>query len=371
MVLPNDRLFASVPDPPLWTDPTLMDGIGQVVGLWCRAHEQCILPLGVEKIEFYRGTPPPGTIVPVRMETVSFDQQTRKIRCNVEIEDGQGSVWVRIVGWTEWVMNWPKRYVDFVCLPQRHLVAEELALPEMPDGSICMMLTRHDFRHITHEWAARMFFHSKEMAEFLALDGNRGQAHLLFGRTAIKEAVRLWWMRQYGTPELPHPAEFAVAHDELGRPYLEPADDPALPHISLAHCDDCNVALAAGSPVGIDIEPADRDTRSILANFATAEEIQLIDHLASLQPDQAWETRLWCAKEAAAKALRTGLQGRPKDFQALDVDDAGGLLIHHGPSGERLVAHSVRVEDWIIAYTAATELAGNKSLDVQGQIEVQ
>jgi acyl transferase domain-containing protein/phosphopantetheinyl transferase (holo-ACP synthase) len=370
-LLPNDRLFASLADPPMWTDPTLMDGIGQIVGLWCMAHEQCILPIGVEKIEFYRATPPPGIVVPLRMETVSFDHDTRKIRCNVEIEDGQGCVWVRIAGWTEWVMNWPKRYVDFVCLPQRYLLAEELTLPGVPEGSTCMVMTRYDFRHVSHEWAARMFFHSKEMEEFLALDSNPRQAPLLFARSAIKEAVRLWWARQYGTPELPHPAAFAVAHDELGRPYLEPAGDPTLPHISLAHTGDFNVALAASVPVGIDVEPANRDTRSILADFATAEERELVDQLATIQPDEAWETRLWCAKEAAAKALGTGLQGRPKDFQALDVDADGGLLIHHVPTGERLVVYSVRVEEFIIAYTAATELIGDKVLDTQGRLEVQ
>jgi phosphopantetheinyl transferase len=118
------------------------------------------------------------------------------------------------------------------------------------------------------------------------------------------------------------------------------------------------VAIASDFVVGIDIEPVGRDTQDILPFFATEEEIALVDALASASPDAAAATRLWCAKEAVAKALGTGLQGRPRDFEALAVEENGDFLIQHSPSGERLVAHTFAVGSFIIACCAVPEDGG-------------
>jgi phosphopantetheinyl transferase len=112
------------------------------------------------------------------------------------------------------------------------------------------------------------------------------------------------------------------------------------------------VAIAADAPIGVDLEEAERDTRGILPEFATADECIRITQLAEAHPHEAFETRLWCAKEAAAKALGTGLQGRPKDLEAVECDDEGAFLIQHAPTGERLVVCSARVDRFLVACTA-------------------
>jgi phosphopantetheinyl transferase len=131
---------------------------------------------------------------------------------------------------------------------------------------------------------------------------------------------------------MPHPSQFVIAHDGSGRRYLVPGDGPEMPQISLAHTAEGAVAIAADMAVGIDLEPATRDARPLLPDFATASEVELVEQLTAVAPEDAAAIRLWCAKEAMAKARGTGLQGRPKDFEALAAEEDGSFLLRHGPS---------------------------------------
>ncbi len=348
--MPRDRLFASHSDPLLLTDPCLLDGMGQFVGLWARMHQQFILPIGVDKIEFYGPPPPVGTTCPLRMEVVSCDPQTRQMRFHIELEDGTGAVYARFQGWTDWILNCSVRYEEAASRPECHVLSEEIALPGLTEGSVGTLVTRDYLSGADPEWAARLFLHSQEMPRFWEASGKDRRRQFLASRAAVKDAVRLWWSRKYGTA-LPHPAEFAIEHDERGRPFLLPGDDPALPHISLAHTAAAAVAIASDVPVGIDVEEADRDTHSILDEFTTAEERALIDPLSTKYPEENFETRLWCAKEAAAKALGTGLGGRPRDFEAIEIEEEGNFLIHHASTRERLVVRSARFGAFLVAWT--------------------
>jgi len=229
------------------------------------------------------------------------------------------------------------------------------------------------------DWSARLYLHLRELPAYW--EQNKEQRRLtVLSRAAVKDAVRMWWSRKHGT-SLPHPAEFAIEHDALGRPYPLTLSSPPeggerwgegmLPYISLAHTAAGAVALASDVPVGIDLEEAGRDTRAILNDFTTREERAQIDRLSALYPDEAFETRLWCAKEAASKALGTGLRGRPSDFEAIESDDEGAFLIHHAPTGERLVVRSVRVGAFIIAYAARTGPAPAETANKIGQAVIE
>jgi acyl transferase domain-containing protein/phosphopantetheinyl transferase len=352
---PRAGLFASRPEPLMLTDPCVMDAVGQVVGLWGKVNRQGILPLGVEKVEFYGPPPAPGTRIPISMEILELDQDTFQIRANVLLEDGDGAVWARLQGWTLLIDKTSDGYNDCSRWPHFHLWAQELDWPEAPAGSVCTALTvtRPDFEGICREVASRLVLHEAELAEFQALTDPRRQREFLASRIAAKDAARLWWARRHGGEGLPLPSLFRIAHDALGRPYLASDEGPALPHISLAHTATGAVAIAADVPVGIDLEPASRDVQPLLPDFATPFEMELIEHLAEVCPEDAPATRLWCAKEAMAKALGTGLQGRPKDFEALAAEGDGDFLIQHGPSGDRMLVHTARVGPFLVALASA------------------
>ena len=132
------------------------------------------------------------------------------------------------------------------------------------------------------------------------------------------------------------------------------AGDPAVPPRTQP-----SIAVSADVEVGIDLEPIDRDVHSILSQFATPDEIELVNSFSAQQPDEAWPTRLWCAKEAVGKVLGTGLGGRPKDFTAVELSPEGRLLMHHVPTGSTYVVTSVRVNEFVVAYTSALALVAD------------
>ncbi len=245
--MPRDRLFASRPDPLLLTDPCLMDGVGQFVGLITQAFNHYILPIGVEKIEFYGPPPAPGVLVPIRAEVVACDTDARQFRFHLELEDGEGGVWARLAGWTDWMLNWQDRYHDVCRNPYRHLMAEEIALPDVPTDSVCMSVTRDCLTGVDLDWFARLYLHSRELPGFWERTKEL-RRRMILSRAAIKDAVRLWWSRKYEIP-LRHPAEFAISQDDCGQLNVKADEELALPHIRLTYTEDGAVAIASDLPV--------------------------------------------------------------------------------------------------------------------------
>jgi phosphopantetheinyl transferase len=365
-VLPRDRLFASQPQPEFLSDPCLMDAMGQVFGLWASTHGLTIMPVGVDRIELYRPPPEPGTELLLRLEVTACDEDGRLMRCNMQAEDAAGVVHVRMQGWTDVLTNWPENFLLGMRLSEYHTLSREAVLPGLPGDAVCMLARHEDFRNVEMRWAASLFLHSQESA---ALTARQGPGHgpdsagrfrdRVCSLAATKDAVRLWWARRYGGT-MPHPTEFLVNHDELGRPHLEPAGEPSLPCITCAHSGDAFVAIASEAPAGIDLEVVTRDAGAVLPQFATTEEMALLDQASAAEEGGAgvplaapWALRLWCAKEAFSKLLGTGLQGRPKDFVAVDADPGGGLLLHHVPTRARYVVYTARLDDYVLAYTTA------------------
>ena len=88
--------------------------------------------------------------------------------------------------------------------------------------------------------------------------------------------------------------------------------------VSIAHAAGVAVALAttagrtATNGPGIDVEPVEARTHRFERLTMTPAERAL--EPAPGDDRDTWLTRLWSAKEAAAKSTGRGLQGRPKDF---------------------------------------------------------
>jgi phosphopantetheinyl transferase len=110
--------------------------------------------------------------------------------------------------------------------------------------------------------------------------------------------------------------------------------------VSIAHKDEIAVAIAShDGDLGIDVERiAPRD-----AGFAdlafTADELRMMN-----EPRDEALTRLWVAKEAAAKAAGTGLAGDPRRFPV--TDHTGDRLLVAG-----LWVRVKRFGDYMIGWT--------------------
>ena len=116
--------------------------------------------------------------------------------------------------------------------------------------------------------------------------------------------------------------------------------------VSIAHTAGLGVALVAegrdpASWPGIDIEAIEPRSATFEATSLTAEEIALLGPLGLAGPERDLVlTRAWAAKEAAAKAAGTGLQGRPRDWVITAVD--GDELI---VAGRRIATTILRSPD--------------------------
>jgi phosphopantetheinyl transferase len=165
-----------------------------------------------------------------------------------------------------------------------------------------------------------------ELDEWRALGkGGAQRRQWLLGRVCIKEAVRSWVHSITG--ELLYPSDVVVMHDTQGKPYVDGWWRDTLigaPEISLAHNE--RACLAAVSEperaVGVDLEDLGRVQRPdlLLASFVATEQA-----FVGAMPEPMREEailRIWCAKEAAAKLLGTGLQGQPENFEVSFSDAA-------------------------------------------------
>jgi phosphopantetheine--protein transferase-like protein len=87
-------------------------------------------------------------------------------------------------------------------------------------------------------------------------------------------------------------------------------------------------AVASGSSssgVGIDVERIDHVNDDVSAIAFTDDESDMISSVP--EPLRAeWRARVWCAKEAAAKATGEGLNGRPDLIAATSIDLASGRV---------------------------------------------
>jgi phosphopantetheinyl transferase len=182
----------------------------------------------------------------------------------------------------------------------------------------------------------------------------------LLGRCAAKDAVRLLLQGKFGLPLCP--ADIAIIPDQFGRPCVEgdwTARLGVTPVVSISHTAGMAVALAALGPdqmVGIDVESFGHRPGEF-ERLAFREDEQR--WLASLSKPlrEEWSLRLWCAKEAVAKALGKGLShglhtiritNAETDTGLVQLELAGGLLEDYREfEGKSMIAYTLRDRDLI------------------------
>ena len=173
-----------------------------------------------------------------------------------------------------------------------------------------------------------------EQAAWRAIGGPKRRGEWLLGRIAAKDAVRMHLLLTRGLRI--DPREIPIVADGWGRP--APGGEALATHgvalsVSLSHTDGIAMALAAEPPcgAGIDVERRGRRRGDYAEAAFTPAEIALIDAEGPARRAERG-LRLWCSKEAVAKALGRGLMGNPMNLVALQVD-AGMTRIGLGVAG--------------------------------------
>ncbi|MFQ5426705.1 MAG: 4'-phosphopantetheinyl transferase superfamily protein, partial [Gaiellales bacterium] len=282
----------------------LLDAAGQLFGYWIKAmmpKDRLALPVGVRRIEFYRPDPAPGEELDctVRVREVG----DLLIEADIELTQA-GRLYAALAGWVDRRFETDERIWGVMHFPEHNLLAEP-----RPGGYV--VLDDSTYAMPAPDYLARRFLSEIERGELDGLPPRR-RREWVRGRVAAKDAVRHLLREEQREPL--YPIEVAVSADEDGRPQvaMESGEDI---RVSIAHKGSVAVAIAAlGRWPGIDLEPVEeRDPAFVTRAFGPGE----LAHLPA--PGSEWITRMWCAKEAAGKARRTGLAGAPRELPVTDV----------------------------------------------------
>jgi len=369
--------FAPGHTPQLVLNPVLLDAMGQVVACWLVQYvgtEFHAFPSTIERIELYEPCPADRAGIVMQMRQRPVDPAATDIAVprawQFDCIDGEGRVLMRGHNLINLFFRVPSAYHavrndplnGWFGNPLPLLPASSLALWEVPlmseefcaqSGAICLRILAH------------AILGPVERDEWRALQGHlRRRREWLFGRAALKEAVRVWVHEQTG--QLLYPSDIVVQHDEHGAPVIGGWWCETLiqaPRVSLSHnANACLAAVAApDQPVGVDLEEIGRIRKpELMADSLAPQEQPLVQGLHGAALSER-VLRLWCAKEAAAKCLGIGLQGQPNAFVVVAADAAFERLVVQHALGT-VETRVVRRETTIIA-VAGQELTG---LEVHG-----
>jgi acyl transferase domain-containing protein/phosphopantetheinyl transferase len=352
---------------PVATDPVLLDITSQVLGYWTAerlARAFVVFPFAVDAIDLHGPALPSGSAARASVHAAASEGGV--VRADFETT-AAGSVRLRARGWQVKRIDLPPDLYAFRQSPRDVILSAPVAAPGRLGSAVscCRLSLPLDFMDadggIWWETLAHFALGRAERDVWRSLGGARRRRDWLLGRVAAKDAVRLHLLGTRGVRLFP--ADIAIVADRFGKP--EPAG-PALARlgvslsVSIAHTDGAAMALASepARGIGIDMERLDRRRGDYeRAAFHEAERALLGADDMAARGERA--LRLWCAKEAVAKALGRGLMGSPLNLERRGGDDrlervdltVAGSLARELPHlvDRPVTAFVTRQADWIVA----------------------
>lgn len=327
---PTEGFLVPGERPRLLLNPVLLDAIGHVTAFWIAQHlgtDFSSFPSRIARIALVDAAreDTAGAVLRGRLAFAGDGGpgEGRYLAGDFEAIAADGHVLFRASGWQDRFFEVPRRFFFARFRPRDGWYGEEVtaAFPALPGGAVVWLVPAFPPRFLDDAGAIwrRVLAHTvlsrAEREAWRALPAQpRRRTDWLMGRIALKEVVRHWLQRRWGVLLLP--ADIEIGVDNAGKPFVSAAGLEAftpLPEVSMAHAGGAAVAVAApaATAVGIDLEPLDRVIgEDLLRGAFTADEQRLLGG----RPDEAALLRAWCAKEAAAKCLGEGLNGRPQAF---------------------------------------------------------
>jgi acyl transferase domain-containing protein/phosphopantetheinyl transferase len=360
-VLPRVGLLRDTPDPSFVLDPVALDAAGQLIGFWAadmleQAH--VVFPFRMAALELYGPLLPAGEALTCRAAITLEGEQL--VSSDIDVLDASGRCWMRLSGWADKRFDVPERFAPLASPGELTPLSTPWPAPLAPYEGLRAACRRLDARMPADRalwkpvWASRVLARrERELFDALQLPENR-QLEWLAARSAAKDAVAQLLRDAYGLELLP--AEIEILPDERGAPVvMAPGLEglAELPLVSLTHSQGHAAAFAvlapagAGSGVGIDIEPLVPRPPGFAEAALSEAERHLLDALPA-DSEQEWLLRLWCAREAAGKAIGSGLGGG-SGAPCVSAIDTKSEVVLVDVAGRRLVAWTQREESLIVA----------------------
>ena len=212
-VHPRDGWFASDADPVTLLDPILTDAAMHLIGAWHLEQPdwsgRILLPVGLNKIEYFGPPPAPRTKMMVRGH--NEEESARHAKHGMEVFHPDGSLWLRMTGGGYWRFYLPFMHVNFFGPKDEYFLTRDLpeAVPPKPDGG---PVRRCNFidpppdlkQPVLRAAGVRVSMTKREYAEFMALAGpDVAKDDWFFGRLTAKDAARAAWADKHPTRLFP------------------------------------------------------------------------------------------------------------------------------------------------------------------------
>jgi malonyl CoA-acyl carrier protein transacylase len=275
-VQPRDTWFRSNPDPRIATDPVLTDAAMHILGAWHLEQPdwsgRILLPIGVQKVEFFAPPLPAGETVLLRGH--NEEETARQVRHGLELFDANGRVCLRLTGAAYWRFYLPFGEVNFFGPKDQYFLSSRVELP----GHCYYLEPPLDLRQpVLRTAGVRVTMTPREIAEFGATP-EADREDWFFSRLLAKDAVRAAWAAKHGDAIFPADIETEQVDGRLVcTPRGGPAAEP-MPPVAVAIVDGRVAAFSAfADRVGIGMCPVPKGTQSDEELRRKAEQLAIAD----------------------------------------------------------------------------------------------
>lgn len=331
--------YATRTTPTFVADPLLLDNSTQLVLFHLYEHQEnctALLPFHVQSLTLYK---PLGTIdgdvrVFARLRSIS----ERGTEADVEISTLDGQVIAEFESISSRRIALSSSIKDFVRVPASNLVAtpiESISLPHDLTSQVsvaCIKPQDIPDDETIATWLSDYFLTGVEQ-QFMAdsITRRERKREWLLGRIAAKDAIRKLYAGTFNAA-LP-PLELSILPAQNGAPVVHShllQSQGVTTQVSITHKAGYAIAIAAfvrgnASPfgLGIDFEPYSEREEGIERLILNEAETHFFNGVNAADRN-ALLTRIWGAKEAAAKALGTGIGGNPTKWTVQSLTKENG-----------------------------------------------
>lgn len=344
---PTGDFFGDGATPVFYLNPVLMDAVGHLTAFWIaetRGTDFSCFPSSIRRIELTRPhvIDTEGCCLSGRIAFLNEGGgPSRFLEGDFECVSPDGDVLFSIEGWRDRFFSVPHSFYYGRVNPRDGWYGQDWSslfpahaddtliwfLPSFPEGFL------EDAGAVWKRLLALTVLSREERRAWEQLPPNgKRRSEWLLGRIALKEAARAWIQRHTGI--LLYPADVVIRPDRAGKPWIahEGLEGLPIPQVSLTHAAGQTMAVAGSPewPLGVDLEAYGRiSVEDFIAGAFTEAERAFLATVDAEDRETA-VLRLWCAKEAAAKCLGTGINGQALTFEVRELSPAGDTAVVYG-----------------------------------------